>query len=495
MRPHVILRYVGFVLLLNSSFLFIAAMISLFNSESAIIPLLYSVLVLSLFGVFPLIFVPPPSHITNIEGFVTVVASWLMSCLAGSLPYILWGGEFTFTNAWFESVSGFTTTGSSILTDIEALPLGLLFWRSATHWIGGMGIILFVLSVLPSMGIAGMVLYRTEMSALARENFRYNAKTTMKILLTIYVGLTLIETVALLLCGMNLFDAITHAFGTIATGGFSPKNMSIAHYQSTSIEIVIIIFMILSGIHFALLFSTIFEKSTNLFKSTVVRYYLAALVIGIAITAINVGGNQFERWTEALRYSAFQIVSVGTTTGFANADTSVWPPLSQILIILFSLKGACAGSTSGGIKTDRIVILGKAFIKQIKMLQHPRAVIPVRVNGSSIHDDVLAMSLLYIVIYLCLVFVATTLLIALGVDMLSAFSGTVATTGNVGPGLGTVGSTGNYSAIPITGKWILSFTMLLGRLEIYGLIIFFLPHIWRPWSHRQPVSSALRDVG
>jgi trk system potassium uptake protein len=485
MRPHVILRYVGFVLLFNSSFLFIAAMISLFNSEFAFFPLLYSVLVLSLFGVFPLIFVPAPSHITNIEGFVTVVASWLISCLAGSLPYILWGGEFTFTNAWFESVSGYTTTGSSILTNIEALPLGLLFWRSATHWIGGMGIILFVLSVIPSMGVAGMILYRTEMSALARENFRYNAKTTMKILLTIYVGLTLIETVALLLCGMNLFDAITHAFGTIATGGFSPKNMSIAHYQSTSIEIVIIIFMILSGIHFALLFSTIFEKSTNLFKSTIVRYYLAALFIGVAITTINVYGNQFESWTEALRYSAFQIISVGTTTGFANADSSVWPPLSQILIIFFSLKGACAGSTSGGIKTDRIVILGKAFIKQIKMLQHPRAVIPVRVHGSSIHDDVLAMSLLYIVIYMCLVFITTTLLIALGVDMLSAFSGTVATTGNVGPGLGTVGSTGNYSAIPIPGKWILSFTMLLGRLEIYGLIIFFLPHIWRPLSHKR----------
>jgi trk system potassium uptake protein len=495
MRPHVILRYVGFVLLLNSLFLFIAAMISLFNSESSLFPLLYSVLVLSLFGIFPLIFVPPPGQITNNEGFITVIASWFISCLAGSLPYILWGGEFSFTNAWFESVSGYTTTGSSILTNIEVLPLGLLFWRSATHWIGGMGIILFVLSVLPSMGAAGMILYRTEISALARENFRYNARTAMKILLTIYVGLTLVETVALLLCGMNLFDAITHAFGTIATGGFSPKNMSIAYYQSTSIEIVIIIFMILSGIHFALLYSTIIEKSSDLFKSAVVKYYLVAMFIGVAITTVNVYGNQFELWTEALRYSTFQIISVGTTTGYANADSSVWPPLSQLLIILFSLIGACAGSTSGAIKTDRIVILGKAFIKQIKLLQHPRAVIPVRIHGSSIPDDALSMSLLYIAIYMCLVFIATTLLIALGVDTLSAFSGTVATTGNVGPGLGTVGSTGNYSAIPIPGKWILSFTMLLGRLEIYGLIIFFLPHIWRPLNRREPVGPALRGIG
>lgn len=494
MRLHVILRYDGFVLLLNSLFLFISAIISGFNSESAFFPLLYSVLVSALFGVFPLIFVPPPKYITNNEGLIIVVAGWLLSCLVGTLPYILWGGEFTFTNAWFESVSGYTTTGSTILTNIEALPLGLLFWRSATHWIGGMGIILFVLSVLPSMGITGMILYRSEMSPLAQENFRYNSKTTMKILLTIYIGLTFLETLALLFCGMNVFDAITHSFGTIATGGFSPKNTSIAYYHSTLIEIVVMVFMILSGIHFALLFSTIFEKSKNLFKSTVVRYYLAGLLIGTVITAIDIHGNQFQSWTEALRYSAFQIISVGTSTGFANTDTAVWPSLSQVLLVFFSLQCACAGSTSGGIKTDRIVVLGKALSKQIKMLQHPRAVIPIRIHGSNIHDDVLAMGMLYVVVYLCVVFVASVLLIALGVDSLSAFSGSVATTGNVGPGLGGVGSMGNFSAIPSFGKWILTFTMLLGRLEIYGLIIFFLPHIWRTLGHHQSVSPALREV-
>ncbi|MFQ5824906.1 MAG: TrkH family potassium uptake protein [bacterium] len=494
MRLYIILRYVGFVLLINAVFLFISSIISAFNSESVLFPLLYSAMVSALFGTFPLIFVPPSKHITNNEGLIIVISSWLLSCLIGTLPYILWGGEFTFTNAWFESVSGYTTTGSSILTNIEALPLGLLFWRSATHWLGGMGIIIFVLSVLPSMGIAGLVLYRSEMSSLARENFRHNAKTTLKILLSIYVGLTLLETIALLFCGMNVFDAITHAFGTIATGGFSPKNASIAYYNSASIEIVVIIFMVLSGIHFGLLYSTLFETVRNIWKSTIVRYYLSALLFGVIITTIDVHGNQFESWPEALRYSAFQIISVGTSTGFANADTSIWPSFAQVLLIFFSLQCACAGSTSGGIKTDRLVILGKALSKQIKLLQHPHAIIPVKIGKNSIHGDVLAMSIMYVSVYLGIVFIASIVLIALGVDTLSSFSASVATMGNVGPGLGKVGSMGNFNHIPNLGKWVLTVTMLLGRLEIYGLIIFFLPNIWKSSVSNQYDSLSSRQI-
>ncbi|MFQ5605074.1 MAG: TrkH family potassium uptake protein [bacterium] len=479
MRLHVVLRYVGFVLLFNALFLLISAIISILNSESSTFPLLYSALVSALFGAFPLIFVPPSDYITNREGLFIVVSSWLLSCLAGTLPYMLWGGEFTFTNAWFESVSGYTTTGSTILSNIEALPLGLLFWRSATHLIGGIGIILFVLSVLPSIGIAGLVLYRMEMSQLARENFRYNAKTTLKVLLTIYLSLTVLESIALMFCGMNLFDAVTHSFATIATGGFSPKNTSIAHYNNLAMETVILIFMVLSGIHFALLFATVFEKSRNLWKSTVVRYYLAAMMVGVLMATIDVHGASYQSWGEALRYSAFQIVSVGTSTGFANSDSSVWPPISQILLLFFSLQCACTGSTSGGIKTDRVVILFKALAKQIKQIQHPHAVIPVRINNNPVPDEVLSMGILYIIAYLGIVFIASVGLIAVGMDMLSAFSASVATTGNVGPGLGTVGSMSNFSHVPGTGKWILTFTMLLGRLEIYGLLIFVL-HFFRP---------------
>lgn len=490
MRLHVILRYAGFVFLFNSLFLFISAAISAFNSDSAFFPLLYTALVTLLFGVFPLIFVPQTLHITNNEGLVVVISSWLFSCLVGTLPFLMWGGPFTFTNAWFESVSGYTTTGSSILTNIEALPAGLLFWRSATHWLGGMGIIIFVLSVLPSMGIAGMVLYRSEMSPLARENFRHTAKTTLKILLSIYVGLTTLETIALFFSGMNLFDAVTHSFATIATGGFSPRNSSIAHYDSLLIECIIIVFMVLSGIHFGLLFATFFENVRKLWQSSVVRYYLAILAIGVVFVSLDLHGTRFQNFPDSLRYAAFQIISIGTSTGFATTDSAIWPPLSQFLLLFFALQCACAGSTSGGIKTDRLVVLGKALKKQLKVLQHPSAVIPVRIDGKNIHDNVLAFTLLYIAVYLCVVSLATLLLTALGVDLLSAFSGAVATMGNVGPGLGSVGSVGNFAHIPVMGKWILTGTMLLGRLEIYGLLIFFAPYIWKTKTERPSLAQA-----
>lgn len=483
MRIHIVLRYVGFVSLINSIFLFLASLVSLLNSDAAFFPLLYGAVITLLLGLFPLIFVPATTFVTNNEGLIIVVASWLLSCLLGTIPYVLYGGEFTFSNAWFESVSGFTTTGSTILSDVEAIPAGLLFWRASTHWIGGMGIIVFVLSVLPSMGVAGLVLYRSEMSSLARENFRQNARTTLKVVLAIYVGLTALETVALLFCGMSFFDAVTHSFATIATGGFSPRNLSIAHYNSVTTEVVIMVFMVLSGIHFSLLFSAVFVRGKEIWKSTVVRYYLMALLLGIVLVSVDTYGAHYHSWTEALRYASFQLISVSTSTGFANADSSVWPSLAQVLLVLYSLQCACSGSTSGGIKVDRIVIFGKAVIKQIKMVLHPRGVIPIRMDGKAIHDDALAMSVLYISVYLAVVAFVAICLVALGVDMLSAFSGSVAATGNVGPGLGAVGSLENFGQIPAIGKWVLTGAMLLGRLEIYGLIVFFLPQVWEARSN------------
>jgi trk system potassium uptake protein TrkH len=483
MRIHIVLRYVGFVSLINSIFLFLASLVSLLNSDAAFFPLLYGAVITLLLGLFPLIFVPATTFVTNNEGLIIVVASWLLSCLLGTIPYVLYGGEFTFSNAWFESVSGFTTTGSTILSDVEAIPAGLLFWRASTHWIGGMGIIVFVLSVLPSMGVAGLVLYRSEMSSLARENFRQNARTTLKVVLAIYVGLTALETVALLFCGMSFYDAVTHSFATIATGGFSPRNLSIAHYNSVTTEVVIMVFMVLSGIHFSLLFSAVFVRGKEIWKSTVVRYYLMALLLGIVLVSVDTYGAHYHSWTEALRYASFQLISVSTSTGFANADSSVWPSLAQVLLVLYSLQCACSGSTSGGIKVDRIVIFGKAVIKQIKMVLHPRGVIPIRMDGKAIHDDALAMSVLYISVYLAVVAFVAICLVALGVDMLSAFSGSVAATGNVGPGLGAVGSLENFGQIPAIGKWVLTGAMLLGRLEIYGLIVFFLPQVWEARSN------------
>ncbi|MDD5723556.1 MAG: TrkH family potassium uptake protein [Syntrophales bacterium] len=480
MRLHIVLRYIGVVLLLNAAFLFISATISFFNGDSALFPLGYTCLISALFGVFPFIFVPSTEEITNKEGFTIVVSSWLLSCLIGMIPYVLWGGEFTVTNAWFESVSGFTTTGSSILTDIEALPKGLLFWRSATHWIGGVGIIIFVLSVLPSMGKVGMVLYRAETSSpLAATNFRYRTTKTLQIIMFIYVGLTALETLALMLCGMNLFDAINHSFATIATGGFSTKNLSIAYYRSAPAEIVIMGFMILSGINFGLLFVTFMGNIWALFRSTIVRFYLVALFSGVALTVFNIHGTVFAGWMESLRYAAFQVISIGTSTGFATTDTTIWPPFSQLLILFFTLQGACSGSTSGGIKADRSVLLWHAIRKRIKKVEHPRAVVKAKIDTVVIDEDVLEAGLLYILLYLGIVFVSSLIICGMGIDIMTAFSASAATMGGVGPGFGLVGSAGNFSQIPELGKWVLTGDMLLGRLEIFGLLLFFLLKKWK----------------
>lgn len=479
MRLHIVLRYLGLVLVVNGVFLLISAGVSLMYGDPAFRALLYSALVTMLFGVFPMVFVPATASISKNEGLVIVAGGWILSCLFGAMPYILWGGEFTFSNAWFESVSGFTTTGSTILKNIEAVPHGLLFWRASTHWIGGLGILLFVLSILPAMGIASMVIYRSEMSGLAQDTFRRNARQVLRILMTIYLGLTLAETIALWLAGMNLFDAVTHSFATIATGGFSPKNASVAFYNSLTIEIIIMIFMILSGLHFGLLYATIVERKSSLWKSSAARYYIVAMAITIGCMAVITDHAPFPNFGDALRYSAFQALSVGTSTGFANADSSVWPPLAQMLLMILALQCACAGSTSGGIKTDRIVMFGKAIRKQVRQLIHPRAVIRAWIDGKSVPEGVLAAGILYIGAYVAVVAAGGIILTALGVDPLSAFSGAIAATGNVGPGLASVGSIGNFADIPALGKWVLSGNMLLGRLEIYGLLMLFMPAIWK----------------
>lgn len=479
MRIHIVLRYVALALLLNACFMFISAMVSLFYDDGAFLQLMYSALVTAAFGLFPLLFVPPTDRITNKEGLLIVVLSWLISCLTGALPYMLWGDVFNFTNAWFESVSGFTTTGSTILIDIERLPESLLFWRASTHWIGGIGIIIFVLAVLPFIGVAEVVLFKSEVSSMVQQNFHHRARKVIQILAGVYLGLTLLETILLSVCGMSFFDAVIHSFATIATGGFSSKNTSIAFYESPIIEIIIMVFMVLSGAHFALLFSTFIKGRIKIWKSSVFRFYLAALCLGIVISTFDIHFNEHTALIVALRQASFNIISIGTSTGFATTDTTIWPAFSQLILIFFGLQCACSGSTSGGIKVDRVVIMFKTFLQQIKSVMHPNAVILVRLNGNSLEENVVNKSIVYILIYLIIVFFNSLILSLIGVDPLSSFTGTVATMGNVGPGLGSVGSTGNFAHIPTLGKWLFSLTMLLGRLEIYALIVFITPAQWK----------------
>jgi trk system potassium uptake protein TrkH len=427
-----------------------------------------------------MIFVPHITEINFREGMMTVVLGWLVTCIAGALPYIMYGHEFSLVNAWFESVSGYTTTGSTILHDIESLPKGLLFWRSSTHWIGGIGVVLFTILILPESSAERIVLLNTEISDLAKMNFQYRSKKVLTILAVVYVGLTFLETVALRFTGMSFFDSINQSFATIATGGFSTKNASIAGFNSPSVDIIIMIFMVLSGLHFGLIFNTIIGKSPNIFKSKIVLAFIAVLFIGVVITSLKLYFNGvYNNLPDAFRYGAFQVISVGTTTGFANADSKNWPPLAQIVIIYFTIQCAMVGSTSGGMKFDRIYIFFKSINKQIKLLKHPRAIVNFKVDGKIVSPEMEMRVKTFIVFYLFIVLVVTVILAAMNLDLMTAFSASIATIGNVGPGFGDVSSMGNFSTIPDAGKFVLSINMLLGRLEIFSFITLFALDSWK----------------
>jgi trk system potassium uptake protein TrkH len=329
------------------------------------------------------------------------------------------------------------------------------------------------------MSLSVNVLYRSESSPWAIHEFRTNAHQSVRILLIVYLGLAILQTAALLFCGIGLFDSVTTAFGTVATGGFSPRQLSIASYESLPVELVTIFFMVVSGMHFGLLFQAVRGRWDGLLRAPAARWYLAFLSVGTLLATASVYGENYPDWLSALRYAAFQVVSVGTSTGFANADSSVWPPLAQLVLIFLTLQCACSGSTSGGIKVDRVVVFLKAAAARLKEVANPRAVFAVRIGDSVVSDSTVKLSVVYIVIYLGVVFVSSVLLTASGVGLLEAFTGSAAAMGNVGPGLGTVGSMGSFSDLPAAGKWVLSGTMLLGRLEIFGLIVCLSRNFWR----------------
>jgi trk system potassium uptake protein TrkH len=470
MKKEIIIKHLGFVLLVNAVFLFIAFLISFFLQESSTSALLFSALICGIFGVFPLIFVERTEKIHFNEGLAIVVLGWILTCLTGMLPYLMWGGEFSLANAWFESVSGFTTTGSTILTDIEGLPKGLLFWRSATHWIGGIGVILFVLLILPQAKGTRINIYNAEISGLTKMNFRYRARKIVQILALVYVSLTLAETIALSLLGMSFFDALNHSFATIATGGFSTKNLSIAAFDNLWIEITIMVFMVLSGIHFGLLFGTVLLKRENIFNSSLVRSFLIILFAGVLLVTLKLYFSGTYSFGESLRYASFQVISLGTTTGFATEESSVWPIFTRIILIYFTIQCAMAGSTSGGLKFDRIFIAFKLIAKQLKLLKHPQAVFSIVINGKHFDEKLGNQTLVFIVMYIMTFFITTAILTAMNIDGMTAFSASIATIGNVGPGFGNVSSLGNYGDLPALAKYVLSFNMLLGRLEIFNIL-------------------------
>lgn len=410
------------------------------------------------------------------DAYFTVTISWVILGLIGSLPYLFSGAIPSFTNALFESVSGFTTTGSSILTDIESLPKSILFWRSLTHWIGGIGIILLVIIILPSLKIGGYHLFTSESSF--QDKIKPKIRQVGIRLLMIYFGLTAIETVLLLLGKMNLFESVCHAFGTIATGGFSPKNTSIADY-SPYIQYVIMIFMLLAGTNFIIHYYLIKREFARIKENEELKFYLFLIfIIGGIITAILFfqTGKPLET---SFRESFFQVISIITCTGYASADYLIWPQFAWVLIFFSMFLGGSMGSTAGGIKMVRHLIVFKNIKSMFRQLIYPHAITPVRVNNKILTNETNNSTLSFIVLYFITFFIGTILMIALGLDWQTSSSSVATCMAGIGPGIGTVGPASNFAHIPEIGKILLSFFMILGRLEIYTVIILFTRNFWK----------------
>lgn len=474
MRKEAIIKYIAYVLLFNAVFLFVSALISYFLSETSFIPLFYSGLVCTILGLFPLIFTEKIDEIRFSEGLAISVIGWIITCVVGMLPYVMWGGEFTFVNAFFESVSGYTTTGATILNEIETLPKGILFWRSSTHWIGGMGVILFVLLILPQARGLRSSLYKTEVSNLSRMNFKTKARQIARIIGIVYISLTLLETIILWWLGMTFFDAICHSMSTIATGGFSTKNTSMGFYNNFWMELTIVVFMVLSSLHFGMLYVTIVGKKPNLIHSKSVRTYFLLIIVGILAVAYKLYDENVYNLVDSLRHSLFQVTSLVSTTGFATVDTSAWPVFTVIILIYFTVQGSMVGSTAGGFKFDRIYLFFQILKKQLRLIKHPQGVFASKIDDEIVDKGIELQTLNFLVLYIFTFFIATVILTFMDIDGLTAFSASIASIANVGPGFGEVGSLDNFSALPSAAKYVLSFEMLLGRLEIMNILALFL---------------------
>ena len=417
-------------------------------------------------------------EMSNKDGYLTVSLGWIVMALVGTMPYIFSGAIPRFTDAFFETMSGFTTTGASVLNDIEAVPHGILFWRSLTQWIGGMGIIVLTVALLPMIGVGGMQMFIAEAPGISPDKLKPRIKDTAIRLWLIYVSLTLAETILLMVGGMTFFDAINHGLTTMATGGFSTKNASIQE-QSAFIQYVILVFMFLAGVNFSLTYFGLKGRFKKIIQNEEFLAYFSAILLFSAIACGVIYYHTDFTFEKSFRDASFQVVSIITTTGFVSADYTSWAPLLTILFFFFMFLGGSAGSTAGGVKIVRHVVLLKNSILEMKRLLHGNAIIPVRLNKKAVSPKVTYNVLAFIMIYLT-VFVLSAVLVAMtGLDVVTTLSAVATSLGNIGPGLGGVGPLNNFAWLPDLTKWILSFLMLLGRLELFTLLILFTPYFWR----------------
>ena len=477
----IILNILGILLMMNGMFMFFCIPFSLIYNEGDFLAILGAGLITIVIGAALFLSTRKfqAKELQKRDGYVVVTFGWICMSLFGTLPYLLSGSIGNFSDAFFETISGFSTTGASILTDIEAVNKGILFWRSLTQWIGGMGIIVLTVAILPILGIGGMQLFVAEAPGVSPDKLQPRIKETAKRLWIIYLGLTIAETCFLWLGGMTFYDAINHSLTTMATGGFSTKNASIAYYHEPFLQYVIIAFMFLAGTNFTMIYFGLHGDFKKLRQNDEFKFFLGFCIFFTLIVSIGIyilGGSELEA---SFRTSAFQVVSIITTTGFITADYTSWTPFLTILFFIMMFMGASAGSTAGGVKIVRHIILIKNSILELKRQLHPNAVIPVRFNGKAVSRDITFNVLAFIMIYVLIFAAGSALMALLGTDFNTSIGAVATCLGNIGPGLGSVGPVDNFAHISIGGKWLLSFLMLLGRLELFTVLMLFTPFFWK----------------
>ena len=483
-NTRMVFRTMGALLLIESVFMTLALGVSLWYGEADSDIFLFSTIVTLLAGLIGLLVGRrAESRMGEREGYVIVAMVWVVFSAFGLLPYYLSGQVPSFTDAWFESMSGFTTTGATIIPDLEVITHGLLFWRSLTQWIGGMGIIVLSIAILPIFGLNGMQLYAAEVSGLTYEKVSPRIADTAKMMWSIYVLLTVTEVAALWLCGMDMFDAVCHSFSTIATGGFSTHNNSLEFYDSAVIHYTVTFFMFISGINFVLLIYLLRGKARNLFQDEELRWYSVAvlffavmLTVGLYIARPGWTGLQMER---AFRDSIFTVISAMTSTGYTISDYMYWPVVAWVVIFFLMLTGACAGSTAGGIKWVRLAIIMKNGVAEFQRRIHPNAIIPVKLNEKSVPQQTINNIMAFLIFYVFIIAVTVVIFCATGVNFDESIGAAVSAIGNVGISIGQFGPAGTYAQFPTVAKWVMSFVMLIGRLEIFTVLLLFTRALWK----------------
>jgi trk system potassium uptake protein TrkH len=481
MRWRYIIHVVGALAFFLGLTMLFSLAVGIYYADTSLAPILISMGITLLIGgtIFFAFKGEKVGNITQREGMAIVFFGWTAVGFFGALPFFFGSQQISFTDAIFESVSGFTTTGASILTDIESMAKGLLFWRSFIQWLGGMGIIVLSLAILPFLNAGGMQLFKAEVPSPVPDKLKPRIKETAVLLWKVYILLSVIQIVLLMFGGLTLYEATCHTFTTMPTGGFSTKNASIAAYGSLYLDIVFIVFMLFAGINFSLHYQLLRGKRLVFWQDAECRLFLAIVLALSLIVSINVYGEVYQNIGKAFQYGTFQVVSIITTTGFATADYEKWPAMSQLILLLCMIIGASAGSTGGGVKILRVMLLFKYCARELFTLVHPRSITHIKINGKAVPEDVLRSVIGFLALYIGLFAICVVILAGMGVDFVTSIGAVAAAIGNIGPGFGAVGPVDNYAAIPMLGKWLLTWCMLLGRLEIYTVIIFLAPEFWR----------------